>query len=160
MKFGSLKDWLSELENKKSPAVFVGEWLFSFALSALFWSIVFFEAEAPVQSTASAVAIATVYAFAIVYVRLLPLTRCKKCNGLVPLAREEIGRRHLHERERCLEVEHGGEQYWGHYIELYYKIYRVDVVRYRCRMCHAVWEVREESSTSDFRYARTIQIKD
>ena len=160
MIFNSISDWLLEQEHKKKPAVFLLEWLSVFAFAVVFWTILFYEFETSLRSTATATAISALYACGFVYLRLFPLTRCKKCDSLLPLARKEIGRRHIRDKEKCLEIEHGGEEYWGHFIDLYHRIYRVDIVKFRCRRCHAVWEEVEHVPASDFSLVRTINVKD
>lgn len=160
MIFDSISDWLLEQEHKKKPAVFLLEWFFTFAFAVTFWTVLFYEFEASIRSTAVAATISVLYACGFVYLRLLPLTRCKKCNSPLPLARKEIGRRHIHDEEKCLEIEHGGEEYWGHFIDLYHRIYRMDIVKFRCRRCHAMWEEVEQVPASGFRLVRTINVKD
>src|SRR5574337_1850362 len=109
MIFNSISDWLLEQEHKKKPAVFLLEWFFTFAFAVTFWTVLFYEFETSIRSTAVATTISMLYACSFVYIRLLPLTRCKKCNSPLPLARKEIGRRHIHNEEKCLEIEHARE---------------------------------------------------
>jgi hypothetical protein len=160
MIFYSIPNWLLEQEHKKKPSIFLLEWLSIFVFALLFWTFLFLELENSFWSTAAAATISAFYAFGFVYLRLFPITRCKKCNSLLPLVREEIDRRHIHDEEKCLEIEHGGEDYWRHFIDLYYRIYRVDIVRFRCRRCKAVWDETEEIPVSNYKFVRTINVKD
>jgi hypothetical protein len=100
------------------------------------------------------------YACGFVYLRAFPITSCKRCRSLLPLIRQEIDRRHVHDEERCLEIERGGEDYWQHFIDIYNRVYRVEIVRFRCRKCHRVWDEEEQSPASKFRFVRTITVKD
>ena len=156
----SISSWLSEQEHNRQSRIFLLEWLSTFAVAWLFWLLIFREFDASARSTAAAVAIAAFYASVFVYFRLFPLTRCTKCSSLLPLIREEIGRRHLHEEETSLEIERGGEEYWGHFIDLYHRIYAVDIVRFRCTRCGAVWDTVERVPASYYSLVRTIRIKD
>lgn len=66
----------------------------------------FHELEISIRSAAIAVAISGLYACGIVYLRLFPLTECKKCNRHLPLVREEVSRRHAREAQ-----DHSGNPY-------------------------------------------------
>ena len=160
MMFKSVSDWLLEQEHKKKPAIFLLEWLSIFVFAELFWAFLFHELETSIRFAVVATAISMLYACGFVYIRLFPLTKCKKCSSLLPLVREEVSRRHAREMETCLEIEHGGEEYWGHFIDLYYRIFRVDIVRFRCRRCHAVWDEMERVPAADYKMIRRINIKD
>jgi|SRR5271157_1075123 len=122
MIFKSVSDWLLKQEHKKKPVIFLLEWLCIFVFASLFLAFLFQDLEISVRSTA-VVSISILYACGFVYIRLFPLTKCKKCKSPLPLAREEVSRRHARDMETCLEIEHGGEEYWGHFINLYYRIY-------------------------------------
>ena len=156
----SLSSWLSEQEHKRHSPVFLCEWLATFALAWLFWLLLFHKLEISARATAGAAAIAALYASVFVYLRLFPVTRCAKCRSPLPLIREEVGRRRVRDEELALEVERGGEEYWGHFIDLYQRIYGVDIVRFRCTRCGAVWESVEHVPVSDYRLVRTIRVKD
>ena len=160
MLFKSVSDWLLEQEHKKKFPIFLLEWLSIFVFASLFWAFLFHELESSIQATVAVAAVSVLYACAFVYPRLFPLTGCKKCNSLLPLVRKEIGRRHTRDEEKCLEIEHGGDEYWGHFIDLYYRIYRVDIVKFRCRRCHAVWEELERVPASNYKMIRRINVKD
>jgi hypothetical protein len=153
-------DWLIEQEQKRRPLIFLLEWAFIFALAFLFWLILFREIPALAWPVAASAAISSLYASCFVYVRLLRLTTCRKCSSPLAFSQEAIGHRYVHEVERCLEIEHGGEEWYGHFIDLYSRRYRVDVVKYRCRRCHAVWEEETEVPASDYVLVRTIELKD
>ena len=156
----SISRWLSEREHKPQSLIFLFEWLSTFALAWLFWLLLFHELEVSVRSTAAATSLAALYACVFVYFRLFPVTRCTKCRSLLPLIREEIGRRSTHEEEMSLKIERGGEEYWGHFIDIYHRIYTVDIVKFRCTRCGAVWETVEHVPESDYRLVRTIKVKD
>ncbi|HUI87791.1 MAG TPA: hypothetical protein VLX61_03595 [Anaerolineales bacterium] len=160
MIFKSVSEWLLEQEHKKKPAVFFFEWLSIFVFAALFWAFLFHDLQTPIRSTAAAAAFSMLYACGFVYLRLFPLTKCKKCKSLLPLVREEVSRRRARDMETCLEIEHGGEEYWGHFIDLYYRIYHVDIVRFRCRRCHAIWDEMEQVPVANYKMIRRINVKD
>jgi hypothetical protein len=160
MIFNSIPDWLIEQEHKKKPSIFLLEWVSTFAFAFLFWIILFTELEYSSRSVTAAATISSLYACGFVYLRIFPITRCKKCHSLLPLVRQEIGRRHIHDEEKCLEIERGGVEYWGHFIDIYNRIYRTDIVRFRCRRCKAVWEEVEQSPASKYRFVRSIKVKD
>jgi len=107
----------------------------------------------------AAAAVASVYASGLVYLRLIKETGCKKCKSLLPLSREEIAHRHVHDEEHCLEIEHGGVEWDQHFIDLYTRIYRVEVVRFRCRRCHTTWDEVEQFPITDYKLVRTIDLK-
>ena len=159
MIFKSVSDWLLEQERKKKSAIFLLEGLSIFVFAALFWAFLFQDLETSVRSTA-VVSISMLYACGFVYIRLFPLTKCKKCKSPLPLAKEEVSRRYARDMETCLEIEHGGEEYWGHFIDLYYRIYHVDIVRFRCRRCHAVWDEMEWVPVAKYKMIRRINVKD
>jgi hypothetical protein len=154
------RDWLAEQERRRRPLIFVFEWLGIFALSLTFWTVLFLELHPLAWSMAAAGAVASLYSSAFVYVRLLALTTCRKCKSSLALSRDEISRRYVHEIERCLEIEHGGEEWYGHFIDLYSRRYRTEIVRYRCRRCHSVWDEETELPVSDYVLVRTIELKD
>jgi hypothetical protein len=59
-----------------------------------------------------------------------------------------------------VEIEHGGVEWTEHYIDIYSRIYRIEIVRYRGRRCRRVWEEQETAPISDFRLVRTINLKE
>ena len=160
MDFNSIPDWLKEQEHKKSHSIFLLEWVSTFAFAFLFWYFLFLALENSFRSISAAATMSALYACGFVYLRIYPITRCKKCTSLLPLVRKEIGRRYIHDEEKCLEIEHGGEDYWRHFIDLYCRVYRVDIVRFRCRRCKAEWDEMEQASASEYRFVRTIEVKD
>ena len=156
----SIPEWLVEQEHKRSRLVFVLEWLFIFAFALLFWIIIFYKIHASQLSMAAALAVASFYASGVVYLRLIRETGCQKCKSLLPLSREVVSRRHVRDEERCFEIVRGGEEWDGHFIDLYSRNYRVDIVRVRCRRCRAKWDEVEVFPTSDYKLVRTIDVKD
>jgi hypothetical protein len=104
----SIPDWLKEQE-QKNHSVFLMEWMSTFAFALVFWTALFFKLEISLWTAAAAAATSALYACVFVYLRLFPITRCKKCSSLLPLVRDEISRRCIHDEERCLEIERGGE---------------------------------------------------
>ena len=156
----SVRDWLAEQERKKRPLVFLWEWLSIFAFGLLFWTIVFFEIHISLWSVAAAATVACVYASSLIYLRVLQLTACSKCNSPLAFSREEIGRRHVRDAEKCLEIEHGGEEWYEHFIDMYSRRTRVEIVKFRCRRCHAIWEEVKEFPLTDYELVRTIHLKD
>ncbi len=155
----SKPDWLTAQERKRSLSIFLLEWLFLFALALLFWTLLFFKVHPSFTSAVTAVVLSSLYACTLIYARLLSVTRCRKCKGLLPLGQEEIGRRHIHDEERCVEVEHGGSESIGHWIDTYSGIDRVEMVRYRCRRCHSVWDEMERSMASSYKLIRRTNLK-
>lgn len=155
----SIHDWLAEQEHRKNHAIFLLEWLAIFTLAWLFWTCVLFELHVSASSITTAAAISTIYASAFVYIRLYKESACKKCNSPLLFNREEIGRRYVHNEEQCVEIEHGGVEWMEHYIDIYSRLYRVEVIRFRCRRCHTVWEKTEQSPVSDYQLVRTIDLK-
>lgn len=160
MLLDSISHWLIEQEHKKNLSFFALEWLSTFAVAFLFWNFLFIELKNSYMSTPAAAAISFLYACGFVYSRIYPVTHCKKCKSLLPLVREEINRRHIHDEEKCVEVERGGVEYPEHFIDLYNRIYRVDIVRFRCVKCKATWEEVEQNPASDYRFVRSIKVKD
>ena len=156
MIFHSLPEWLREQEQKKNRSIFLLEWILAFACALLFWIVLFLKLEKTIGSIAAAALISTIYACGFVYVRLHPLTNCNKCHTLLPLVRKEIDRRHLRDEEKCVEIVRGGEEYWGHFIEIYNRVYRVEMVRFRCVKCKAVWDEVEHLPASKYKYVRTM----
>ncbi len=156
----SIPDWLVEQERKKSPSIFLLEWVSIFAIAWLFWTCLFFQFHVSVSSVAASAAVSTLYACGFVYIRLFKETGCKKCKNPLPFSREEIGRRYVHNEERCVEIEHGGVEWSEHFIDIYSRVYRVEIVRFRCRRCRSVWDEREQSPASDYKLVRTIDLKD
>jgi hypothetical protein len=136
------------------------EWISTFAAAFLFWNFLFYELINSYMSAPAAAAVSALYACGLVYSRLYPVTRCRKCSSLLPLVREEISRRHVHDEEKCVETERGGVEYGEHFIDLYNRVYQVDIVKFRCVKCKATWEEVEHSPASDYRFVRTITVKD
>jgi hypothetical protein len=156
----SVRVWLAEQEHKKNPSIFLLEWFAIFAVALLFWTIVFFEIRTSMRSVAMATAVASLYASALVYLRLYKLTACRKCNSPLAFSQEEIARRHVRDAEKCVEIEHGGEEWCEHFVDLYARQYRVEIIKFRCRRCHATWEEERDSPLSDYELVRTINLKD
>jgi uncharacterized protein with PIN domain len=160
MLFRSIPEWLKEQEQKRNRSIFLLEWILVFACALPFWIILFLKLEKSVWSPAAAALMSTVYACGFVYARLHPLTNCEKCRSPLPLIRREIDRRHLRDEEQCLEIVRGGEEYWEHFIEIYNRIERVEMVRFRCVKCKAVWDEVQHRPASKYEYVRTIKVKD
>jgi hypothetical protein len=154
------RDWLAEQERRRRPDIFLIEWLLVFALALLFWAVLFLAIGTTVWSVVAAVAVSSLYASGFVYVRLLEQDTCGRCGSPLALTQQVIGRRYLHEVEKCLEIERGGEEWYGHFIDLYARRFRVEVVKYRCRRCGSVWEKVTLEPLCDFELVRTIPIKD
>jgi membrane protein implicated in regulation of membrane protease activity len=154
------RDWLGEQERKGRPLTFLLEWLSIFAVALLFWIVLFLEVGTSFWSLAAAAALSSVYASGFVYVRLLQLTTCEKCKSPLALSQQVIGKRTVHQEEKCLEIEHGGEEWYGHFIDLYSRQYRVEIVKYRCRWCHSIWERVTIEPVDDYVLVRTIELKD
>ena len=154
------KDWLAEQEHKRPPLIFLLEWLLVFALAMPFWVVLLLEIRNSPWLIAGAAAFSSLYASAFVYVRLMGLAACRKCRAPLALTEQELGRRPVHEEERCLEIEHGGEEWYGHYVDLYARRYRVEIVKYRCRWCKSVWEQRMAIPADEYTLIRTIEVED
>ncbi len=154
----SIKDWLIEHERKRSPLVFVAEWLFVLALAGPIWTGILSVWQHAQPSSGLVIAVAVLYASAMVYPRLLRVTHCPKCRSPLPFLRREIDRHHVRDREICTEFETGGEAFGRHLLQLYSRIYAVDQVRCVCRRCHAAWNEMEEVPASDYELVRTIDL--
>jgi len=155
-----LRDWLSEQERKRGPLAFLVEWLFVFSAALVFWIVLLLEMGTARWSIAAAIAVSSVYASGFVYLRLLKHSTCGKCNSPLVLTQQVLGRRYLKEEERCLEIERGGEEWYGHFIDLYSKRYRIEVVKYRCRRCGVIWERVTPEPVCEYELVRTIELKD
>ncbi len=156
----SFRDWLSEQEHRRGALVYLVEWLVVFACALLFWAILILAIRPSMWSLAVAAAVSSVYASATVYIRLMKAAACRKCHTPLALGQEILARRHVRDVERCLEIERGGEEWYGHYLDLYSRQVRVEIVKYRCRRCHAVWEETTMIPDSDYALIRTIDVKD
>jgi hypothetical protein len=143
---------------RKKPAIFLVEWVLVFTLAWCFWNVLLFKLQGSFPSLAAVGAISVFYSSAFVYLRLLKESGCKKCHSLLPFLCQEIGRRHVRDEELILEVEHGGEAWTRHYLDLYVRTYRVEIVRFRCRRCHAVWDETQSVRAPDNRLVRTIDL--
>ncbi len=153
-------DWLTEHEHSRGPLFFLLEWLIIFAIALTFWTVLLLEIRRSLWGVAAAVAISSLYASAFLCIRLLGQSTCRKCRSPLAISQQEIGRRHVQDRERCLEIERGGEEWYGHCIDLYSRRYRTEIVKYRCRRCHRVWELTIEEPAGDYVLVRTIDVKD
>ncbi len=153
-------DWLAEQEHRRGPLFFLLEWLIMFAISLSFWMVLLLEIQSSLWGVAAAVGISSLYASACLYTRLLGRATCRKCHSPLAISQQEIGRRHVQDRERCLEIERGGEEWYGHCIDLYSRHYRVEIVKYQCRRCCRVWEQTVEEPAGDYVFVRTIDVKD
>ena len=156
----TFRDWLAEQEEKKGPLAFLLEWLVVFACALLFWSLLILSVRPSVWSLGVSVAVSSVYASGSVYVRLLKAKACRKCHIPLVLSQEILGRRHVRDEERCFEIEHGGEEWYGHFIDLYSRRYRIEIFKYHCRRCNAVWDETTVMPDSDYELIRTIDVKD
>ena len=154
------KDWLAEQEHKRPPLIFFAEWAFVFALALPFWVVILVQMQGPKWSLVGSIALASVYASGLVYSRLLKLAPCRKCGAPLALTQHELGRRTIHEIEKCIEIERGGEEWYGHYLDIYSRRYSVEIVKLRCRWCGKVWEERVEDAAEAYKLVRTIEVKD
>ena len=160
MLIAPFRDWLVEQENKRGHLFFLLEWLMIFAVALAFWVVLLLEIHSTLWSVAAAAAVSSLYASCFTYLRLLRLSVCRKCRAPLALSQQEIGRRYVHETEKCLEIERGGEEWYGHFIDLYSRRYRVEIVKFRCRRCHRVWEQLAEEPAADYELVRTAEVKD
>ncbi len=154
------REWLREQENRRGPLFFLFEWLIVFTIALAFWAVLLLEIRRSAWNLAAAAGVSSLYASAVVYMRLLRLSSCTRCHSPLAVTKQEIGRRHVQDRERCLEIERGGEEWDGHFIDLYSRQYRIDIVKYRCRRCHRTWEHSTEEPAGDYELIRTIKIGD
>ena len=150
------QDWLTIQEYKKASSIFLIEWIALFVMAWMFWSTMFFWAPGSVPPGQAAAIVAALYATALVYGRLLRVTGCRKCNNPLPFMRREVGRWHLRDHEHCIEVEYGGEEYGTHFVHVYSKVVRADIVTYRCRKCDQAWEERVELPSAGYKFVRRI----
>ena len=154
----SIWNWFVSQEQRKNPAVFLVEWVLIFLPAGFFWSVVLYKLQGSHPSLTIVGAISAFYGSAFVYLRLLTETGCKKCRSPLPLLSQEISRRPVREEELIIETEHGGEAWTRHYLNLYVRTYRVEIARFRCRRCHAVWEETQRRSAPGARLSRTIDL--
>lgn len=154
------KDWLDEQEHKRPPLVFFAEWALVFALALPFWVVILLEIQGRGWSLAGSIAFASLYASGMVYVRLLKVAPCRKCGAPLSLTQETLGRRTIHQIEKCIEIERGGEEWYGHFLDIYSRRYSVEIVKYRCRWCGRVWDERVEDAAEQYKLVRTIEVKD
>ena len=154
------RDWLVEQEHKRGPLFLLLEWLIIFATALSFWTILLLEIHNSPRSLVAAAAISSVYASAFLYIRLRGRSACRKCRSPLAFSQQEIHRRYVQDRERILEIERGGEEWYGHFIDLYSRNYRIEIVKYRCRRCNRVWEQSIEEPAGDYELVRTINVKD
>ncbi len=154
------KDWLAEQEHKRPPLIFFAEWMCIFVLVLPFWVLVLVHIQGSVWSLAGSIAIASVYASGFVYARLLQVAPCRKCGAPLTLTLQELERRTVHQIEKVIEIERGGEEWYGHYLDIYSRRYFVEIVKYRCRWCGSVWNERIEDAAEKYKLVRTIEVKD
>ena len=152
------QDWLTIQEHKKNHSIFLMEWLSIFTMAWFFWSLMFFGAPGSVPPGLAATLISLLYATCLVYGRLLHATGCRKCASPLPFMRQEIGRRHLRDAEKCVECEYGGEGWDQHFVHVYCKVSRSDVVTFRCIHCDQVWEEKVELPGSGYQLVRRIDL--
>ncbi len=108
------RDWLVEQEDKRGPLFFLLEWLMIFAAALAFWISVLLQIHSLPWSAVEAAAASSVYAAAFIYLRLCGRSACRTCHSPLALSQQEMGRRHIQDRERCVEIERGGEEWYGH----------------------------------------------
>src|SRR5512142_673737 len=113
------KDWLDEQEHKRPPLIFFAEWTLVFVLVLPFWVFVLLQIQGSAWSLAAFIGLSSVYASGLVYARLLKVAPCRKCGAPLSLTQQELGRRTLHRIEKCIEIERGGEEWYGHYLDIY-----------------------------------------
>lgn len=151
--------WLTKQEGRRTYTIFLVEWLSIFAIAWMFWSVMFFAAPGSIPPGLAATILSGLYATCMVYGRLLRATGCKKCSSALPFMRKEIGRRHLRDQEDCVELEYGGSEWDQHFMHVYCRIIRSDIVTYRCRKCDQVWEEKVELPGSGYRLVRRMDMK-
>ena len=154
-----LQNWLAVQEYKNPHTIFLVEWMSIFAIAWLFWFLVFFSAPGSVPPGLAATFISGLYASCLVYGRLLQVTGCRKCPSALPFMRQEIGRRHLRDEEQCLELEYGGPEWDQHFVHVYCRVRRADIVTFRCRSCQKVWEEKVELPGSRYKRVKRLILK-
>ncbi len=154
-----LEDWLTLQEHRRSHSIFLVEWMSVFLIAWLFWSLMFFSAPGSVPPGLAATLISGLYATCMVYGRLMKATGCKKCSSPLPFMRKEIGRRHLRDQEQCVEIEYGGDEWDEHFVHVYCKVSRSDIITYRCRQCDQIWEEKIELPGSGYKLIRRMELK-
>lgn len=155
----SLDSWLVTLERQKNHSVFLVEWMSVFAIAWLFWSLMFFAAPGTIPPSVAATVLAGLYATGLIYGRVLRATGCKKCHSALPFMRQEVGRRHLPEQEDCIELEYGGAEWDVHFVQVYCRVLRSDIVTYHCRRCDQTWEEKVQLPRSGYRLVRRMDIR-
>ncbi len=152
------ENWITIQEHRRSHTIFLVEWLAIFGMAWLFWSAMFILAPGSIPAGLAATALSGLYATCLIYGRLMNVTGCRKCGNGLPFTRKEVGRRHLHDEERCVELEYGGEDYDQHFINVYCKVSRSDMVTYQCRACEQMWEERIELPGSGYKLVRHVDL--
>jgi hypothetical protein len=144
--------WLTLQERQKNHSFFIVEWVSIFTIAWLFWSLMFFSVPGSLPPWQTATIIAALYASCVVYGRVLRLTGCRKCGSPLPLLRQEIGRRHTRDQEHRVEREYGGPQWDRHFVDVYCRVQRNDIVTYRCSKCDQIWEEKIELPGSNYKF--------
>jgi hypothetical protein len=153
------QNWLTVQEHKKNHSIFIVEWVSIFVLAWFFWSLMFFSAPGSVPPGLAATFIAGLYASSLVYGRLLRATGCRKCTTPLPFMRQEIGRRHLRDEEECMEIQYGGPEWDQHFVHVYCRVRRADIVTFRCHHCQQVWEEKIELPGSAYKLIKRMELK-
>ncbi len=151
--------WLAVQEYKKNHSIFVVEWMSVFAIAWLFWAVMFFSVPGSLPPGLAATIVSALYASGVVYGRLLQVTGCRKCASPLPLMRQEIDRRHLRDEEQCVEIEYGGSEWDRHFVHVYCRVRRTDIVTFRCRSCQQKWEQKIELPGSGYKLAQRMDLK-
>ena len=153
------QDWLEIQEHARNRSIFLVEWLSLFAIAWLFWSALFFSAPGSLNPALAATILSGLYATCMIYGRSLKATGCRVCSNPMPFLRYEVGRWHLPDVEKCVELEFGGEEWDQHFVHVYCKVARTDVVAYRCRKCGKAWDEKVELPGTGYKLIRRLDLK-
>ena len=148
------QEWLNIQEHERSGIVFLVEWMALFGAAWFFWSVMFFAAPGSAPPGPVAALVSILYATCLLYGRVLRVTGCPKCRSPLPFVRREVGRRRLPDREQCIEVQYGAEEWGQVMVQVYARLCRTDIVTYRCGRCEQRWEQKIEQPSSGYRLVR------
>jgi hypothetical protein len=151
--------WLTRLEHRRTHSIFLVEWLAIFTIAWLFWVLMFEWAPGSIPPGLAATLVSGLYATCLIYGRVLRVTGCRKCNNPMPFLRREVGRWHLPDHEECIELDYGGDEWDRHFVHVYCKVARADIVAYRCRKCDQLWEEKIELPGSGYKLVRRTEMK-
>ena len=58
-----------------------------------------------------------------------------------------------------MEIEYGGEEWDQHFVHVYCRVRRGDIVTFRCRSCDKVWEEKVELPGSSYKLVKRMDLQ-